>query len=43
MKENKNGFTMTEFVVTIAIMGTLLSMAVPKFTNVSEETQAERT
>ena len=33
---------MTEFVVTIAIMGTLLSMAVPKFTNVSEETQAER-
>ena len=42
MKENNNGFTMTEFVVTIAIMGTLLSMAVPKFTNVSEETQAER-
>ena len=42
IKENRNGFTMTEFVVTIAIMGTLLSMAVPKFTNVSEETQAER-
>jgi len=39
---NKNGFTMTELVVTVALMGTLLSLAAPKFTNVSEETQGER-
>ena len=34
-----NGFTMTELVVTVALMGTLLSLVAPKFTNVSEETQ----
>ena len=37
-----NGFTMTELVVTVALMGTLLSLVAPKFTNVSEETQGER-
>ena len=39
---NISGFTMTELVVTVALMGTLLSLAAPKFTNVSEETQGER-
>ena len=28
-KRNRNGFTMTEFVVTVAIMGTLLSLVAP--------------
>ena len=37
-----NGFTMTDLVVTVALMGTLLSLVAPKFTNVSEETQGER-
>ena len=41
-KLNKNGFTMTELVVTVAMMGTLLSIVAPRFTNVSEETQGER-
>ena len=33
---------MTELVVTVAMMGTLLSVVAPRFTNVSEETQGER-
>ena len=37
-----NGFTMTELVVTIALIGTLLSFAVPRYTTVTEEMQAER-
>ena len=41
-KLKKNGFTMTELVVTVAMMGTLLSVVAPRFTNVSEETQGER-
>ena len=41
-KLNINGFTMTELVVTVALMGTLLSLAAPRFINVSEETQGER-
>jgi len=41
-KLSTNGFTMTELVVTVALMGTLLSLVAPKFTNVSEETQGER-
>ena len=36
------GYTMTELVVTIAMVGTLLSFAVPRYTSVSEETQGER-
>jgi len=37
-----NGFTMTELVVTVALIGTLLSFAVPRYTSVAEETQGER-
>ena len=37
-----NGFTMTELVVTVALLGTLLSFAVPRYTTVTEEMQAER-
>ena len=32
----KNGFTMTELVVTVALIGTLLSLSAPRFVNVSE-------
>ena len=39
---NKNGYTMTELVVTVALIGTLLSFAVPRYTSVAEETQGER-
>ena len=38
----ENGFTMTELVVTVALIGTLLSFAVPRYTTVTEEMQAER-
>jgi len=41
-KLKKDGFTMTEMVVTVALIGTLLSFAVPRYTSVSEDTQAER-
>jgi len=37
-----SGFTMTEMVVTVAILGTLLSFAVPRYTSVSEDIQGER-
>ena len=33
---------MTELVVTVALLGTLLSFAVPRYTTVTEEMQAER-
>ena len=33
---------MTELVVTVALIGTLLSFAVPRYTTVTEEMQAER-
>ena len=33
---------MTELVVTVALIGTLLSFAVPRYTSVAEDTQAER-
>ena len=38
----ETGFTMTELVVTVALIGTLLSFAVPRYTTVTEEMQAER-
>ena len=40
--QKENGFTMTELVVTVALIGTLLSFAVPRYTTVTEEMQAER-
>ena len=40
--KKENGFTMTELVVTVALIGTLLSFAVPRYTTVTEEMQAER-
>jgi len=42
MNITKNGYTMTELVVTVALIGTLLSFAVPRYASVSEETQGER-
>ena len=33
---------MTEMVVTVALIGTLLSFAVPRYTSVAEEMQGER-
>ena len=42
IKITEAGYTMTELVVTIAMVGTLLSFAVPRYTSVSEETQGER-
>ena len=41
-KLNINGFTMTELVVTVALMGSVLSLAAQRFINVSEATQGER-
>ena len=41
-KITREGFTMTELVVTVALIGTLLSFAVPRYTTVTEEMQAER-
>ena len=42
MNNSKNGYTMTELIVTVALIGTLLSFAVPRYASVSEETQGER-
>ena len=41
LKDN-NGFTMMEFVVALAIMGVLMSIAIPSYNNVAEKTQAAR-
>ena len=40
--QKRSGFTMTEMVVTVALIGTLLSFAVPRYTSVAEEMQGER-
>lgn len=37
-----DAYTMTELVVTVTLIGTLLSFAVPRYTNVADETQGER-
>ena len=42
MKNRRNGYTMTELVVTVALIGTLLSFAVPRYASISEETQGDR-
>ena len=42
MKTRRNGYTMTELVVTVALIGTLLSFAVPRYASISEETQGDR-
>ena len=41
LKDN-DGFTMMEFVVALAIMGVLMSIAIPSYNNVAEKTQAAR-
>ena len=43
IKKNSNsGFTMMELVVTIALMGILMSFAVPAYNGVGERMQGER-
>ena len=42
LRKSSNGFTMMEFVVTLAIMGVLMSVAIPSYNNVAEKTQAAR-
>lgn len=41
--KNTRGFTMMEFVVTISIMGILLSVAIPSYSNVRLEIQERQT
>ena len=36
------GFTMMELVVTLALMGVLISFAIPAYNGVSEEMQGKR-
>jgi len=41
--KQKTGFSLTELVVTTAVMGTLAAVAVPKFSNVSESAKYKKT
>ena len=39
-KRTSKGFTLAEFVVTIALMGTLLGVALPSYSDITNNTQA---
>ena len=40
--KNKDGFTFAEMIVTVAILGTLVSIAVPKFTELTFESKIRK-
>ena len=40
--KTNSGFTMMELVVTLALMGVLISFAIPAYNGVSEEMQGKR-